>query len=111
MKSLIAELQRQNKKLQQQVNSLQQQVISLQQQIELLKNGRNSNTSSTPSSQDYGRNRQRSLRKKSERKSGGQKGHEGTSLQMKEIPDEIIEHRPDYCNQCGAKLDSNASPK
>lgn len=54
----------------------------------LLKNGRKSKTSSTPPSQDYNY-RSRSLRERSSRKTGGQKGHEGSTLQMKETPDEI----------------------
>ncbi|MBW6481077.1 MAG: IS66 family transposase [Bacteroidales bacterium] len=99
MKTLILELQEQNKKL-------QQQITSLQEQVELLKNGRKSKTSSTPPSHDYSRSNQRSLRKQSNRKTGGQIGHEGTTLHMKEIPDEIVEYRPDYCNQCGAILNS-----
>lgn len=86
------------------INILRQQIVSLQEQIQLLKNGRNSNTSSTPPSQDIGRSNRRSLREKSSRKNGGQQGHKGTTLQMREKPDEIIEHRPNYCRQCGEGL-------
>lgn len=97
---MVVELQQQNQKL-------QEQIISLQEQIQLLKNGRKSNTSSTPPSQDYSRSNQNSLRGKSTRKNGGQQGHEGTTLQMKDIPDDVVEHRPNYCKQCGDALDTN----
>jgi transposase len=76
----------------------------LQEEIQLLKNGRNSKTSSTPPSQDIARNYQKSLRGPSSRKSGGQAGHKGNTLLMTEKPDKIIEYRPDYCKQCGEKL-------
>lgn len=55
-------------------------------EIELLKNGRKSSTSSTPSFQDYTRSNRFNARKKSNRKSGGQKGHEDSSLKMHENP-------------------------
>ena len=86
---------------------MQQEVKLLREQIELLKNGRNSKTSSTPPSQDIGRSNQKNLRNPSTRKPGGQPGHEGSTLAMKEHPDKIIEHRPDYCQLCGEKLDRN----
>lgn len=70
----------------------------------MLKNGRNSNTSSTPSSHDYGRSNKFNLREKSNRKSGGQTGHKGSSLKMSEKPDEIQKYIPKYCKQCGEKF-------
>lgn len=87
-------------------NALKDQIRALQEEIQLLKNGRNSKTSSTPPSQDIGRSNRKSLRESSLRKTGGQPDHEGTNLKMKETPDEIIEYRPDYCNQCGKPLKS-----
>ena len=83
---------------------LQEQIQLLQEEIRLLKNGRNSKTSSTPPSQDISRSNQKSLREPSSRKSGGQPGHTGSTLMMKEKPDKIIEYRPEYCKQCGEKL-------
>lgn len=79
----------------------------LREEIQLLKNGRNSKTSSIPPSHDIGRSNRKSLREPSSRKTGGQPEHEGTNLKMKETPDEIIEHRPDYCKQCGKPLNSD----
>ena len=83
---------------------LQAQVKSLQEEIRLLKNGRKSNTSSTPPSQDFGRSNKKSLREASTRKTGGQPGHDGISLVMKVVPDEVLEYRPTYCRQCGEGL-------
>lgn len=85
---------------------LQAQVKALQEENLLLKNGRKSNTSSTPPSQDFGRSNKKSLRMPSTRKTGGQKGHDGSTLEMNEHPDKIIKHRPDYCQSCGEALDS-----
>lgn len=97
LKALIVEQQ-------QQIQEQREQIVSLQEQIRLLKNGRKSTTSSTPPSQDIGRSNQKSLREKSPRNSGGQPGHEGATLQMKENPDKVKEHRPVYCEQCGEAL-------
>jgi len=79
-------------------------VEALKEQIRLLKNGKNSGTSHTPPSHQIGRSNAKSLREKTDRKTGGQLGHEGTTLQMKEVPDETIDYIPDYCNECGEDL-------
>jgi len=79
-------------------------IKDLQIEIELLKNGRKSGTSSTPSSQDYTRSNSFNSREKSNRKSGGQKGHEGSSLKMNEKPDEVQKYIPRYCKQCGEEF-------
>jgi transposase len=83
-------------------------IKKLQEEILLLKNGRNSNTSSTPSSQDYGAHPKINLREKTDRKPGGQKGHKGRSLKMSENPDEIKKYYPKYCNHCGESFDENS---
>lgn len=84
-------------------------IKELQIQIELLKNGRKSNTSSTPSSHDYTRSNLKNSREKSKRRPGGQKGHKGSSLKMSENPDKIVKHIPNYCRGCGEGLDSALS--
>lgn len=80
----------------------------MQTEIKLLKNGRKSDTSSTPSSQDYGNSNKYNLREKSNRKSGGQIGHKGSSLKMSEKPDEIQKHIPKYCKQCGEEFNTDS---
>ena len=66
---------------------------------------KNSNNSSMPPSRDENRSfKSKSLRKKTGRKPGGQKGHEGTTLEMVSDPNEIIDHAPEYCECCGKDL-------
>jgi len=84
-------------------------IKELQIEIQLLKNGRKSNTSSTPSSQDYTRSNVKNLREKTTRKPGGQVGHKGSSLQMSTSPDEIIKYEPNFCRNCGEELASSLS--
>jgi len=88
------------------IKKLQLEVTDLRTEIQLLKNGRNSRTSSTPSSHDYGRSNKYNSREKSGRKPGGQKGHKGSSLKMSQNPDETIKYFPKYCNQCGEEFSS-----
>jgi transposase len=90
--------------LQEQILALQEQIKLLQEQIRLLKNGHNSNTSSTPPSHDIRRSNQKNLREPSSRKTGGQSGHDGTTLAMTERADKVVEYRPSYCKQCGEEL-------
>lgn len=83
--------------------------IQLLAEIEFLRNGRKSKTSHTPPSQDIGRSNKQSLREKSDKSTGGQQGHEGTTLLMNKNPDEVKEYHPDYCTRCGADLSQAAS--
>ena len=89
------------------IKKLQLEIKDLKTDIQLLKNGRNSRTSSTPSSHDYGRSNNYNSREKTGRKLGGQKGHKGSSLKMSTKPDETIKHFPKYCNQCGEEFSSD----
>lgn len=82
-------------------------IAELQTEIKLLKNGRKSDTSSTPSSQDYSRSNKNNLREKTNRKPGGQQGHKGKSLKMRTKADEIIKYKPVFCGKCGEELDEN----
>ena len=66
------------------------------------KNSRNSSVA--PSKDDNRPLKNQSLRTKSGKKVGGQKGHQGTTLKMAETPDGIINHKPDFCNCCGTDL-------
>lgn len=44
------------------------------------------------------------MREKSEKKSGGQPGHEGNTRMMSDHPDEIEDIQPNYCRECGSEL-------
>lgn len=95
--------------LKKQVAELIKTVEVLQEQIRLLRNGKNSGTSHTPPSHQIGRPNAKSLRVKTDRKTGGQPGHKGITLQIKEVPGETINYIPDYCNGCGKDLQQIAS--
>jgi transposase len=63
-----------------------------------------SNSSKPPSSDGYNKpSKDRSLRKRSGKEPGGQKGHKGHGLKLvlnNNEPDEIIEHKPSCCTDC-----------
>jgi len=48
--------------------------------------------------------RTRSLREKSGRKPGGQKGHKGETLRQAAEPDTTVDHFPATCRRCGSAL-------
>jgi transposase len=97
-----------NKQMKAEIAELKELVARLTEEIALLKNGHNSKTSSTAPSQDIGRSNLISLRGKSGKKPGGQSGHKGHTLLMKEHPDEVIEHGVSCCSGCGRRLEEVA---
>ena len=68
--------------------------------------GLNSSNSGKPPSSDGLKKPPRvsSLRERSGKKPGGQKGHPGETLRRTETPDAIIDHYPPACAACGAAL-------
>lgn len=90
----------------QEIKLLKARIIELEKRIEQYEKPRkNSSNSSTPPSKDENRlPRTNSLREKSDRKVGGQPGHEGKTLEMCDHPDEVIEHRACFCPDCGNDL-------
>jgi transposase len=94
------------------ISELESKVIRLEAIIEKLldKNEdlthrKKSRNSSVPPSKDENRPlKNQSLRIKSGKKVGGQKGHKGTTLKMVENPNQIINHAPEFCNCCGNDL-------
>lgn len=74
---------------------------------------KDSHNSSIPPSQESipakAVRRTQSLRKKSERKTGGQLGHPGSTLETSGSPDFIEEHKSHYCECCGVSLEEAES--
>lgn len=63
---------------------------------------KDSGNSSLPPSHDTGfKSCTKSLRKKSQKLSGVQKGHKGTNLKMVVVADEVISLKSSYCQACG----------
>ena len=88
--------------LQQSVEKQAAEIQSLRDQ--LAKNSGNSGR--PPSSDGLKKPRTQSLRKKTGRRSGGQKGHKGHTLRMVEQPDHTCVHRVSTCPHCAADLQS-----
>ena len=95
------QLKRENQELRERLTVAEAQIKQL---IELL--GQNSHNSSWPSSRDKGRQKPKpkSLRPPTERKAGGQEGHQGHTLEVNPEPDVIEPHRPAQCEHCQAPL-------
>jgi transposase len=69
---------------------------------QLAKNSENSGK--PPSSDGLKKQRTQSLRQKSGRKAGGQKGHSGHTLRMSENPDHVVLHGLESCPECAHDL-------
>ncbi len=82
---------------------LEERVKALENQLS--KNSRNS--SKPPSGDGFGK-RTGSLRTKSERRSGGQADHPGTTLEWRDEVDWVVEHPVEQCCGCGASLEHEA---
>ena len=80
---------------------MQAEIVQLKQQIQTFH--KDSTNSSKPPSSDFPK-RNRSLREKSGKKSGGQVGHMGATRPLTDRPDKIVDCRPDTCQGCGKDL-------
>jgi transposase len=84
---------------------LEKENTFLREKLSKYENPKNSRNSSVPPSKDENRTpKTKSLREQSDRKVGGQKGHEGNTLKMTQTPDEIITYTPDFCGKCGSDI-------
>ena len=81
-------------------------VGKLESRIKVLEDqaSKDSKNSSKPPSGDGFKKRTQSLRTKSGRKSGGQAGHPGSTLEWVEEPDSIEQHQVEVCQGCGSSL-------
>lgn len=95
--------------LESKVLRLELTIETLLDKIDDLTHRKNSRNSSVPPSKDENRpQKNQSLRTKSGKKVGAQKGHKGTTLKMVENPDQIINHTPEFCNCCGNDLNNES---
>jgi len=97
------------KELEKENAELKQIIILLKKEIDTLKaklNMDSSNSSFPPSSDKFKKKdkKQRSLRQKSDKPSGGQVGHKGTTLEKTQTPDFIVELPNNTCINCSHDL-------
>ena len=97
--ALIAALRAENE-------SLKARIAGLERQLAL-----NSSNSGKPPSSDGLKKPARvtSLRERSAKKPGGQRGHKGETLRQVADPDDVVDHYPSACSGCGAGLDPDTS--
>jgi len=97
--ALVAALRAQNA-------SLKARIAELERRLEL-----NSSNSSKPPSSDGLKKpvRVKSLRERSGKRPGGQKGHKGETLRQIADPNEVVHHYPTACSSCGVGLDPETS--
>ncbi len=91
------------------VNELKAENKELKRRLAKYETPKNSSNSSIPPSKDENRPQRRSLREKTGRKPGGQRGRKGNTLKMVPIPDIIKKHTSDYCNCCGRDISEVAA--
>ena len=106
-KVLPAEVEELIGSLRRQIAALQAEVADLRRQL-----GQDSSNSSRPPSSDGLKKKPRipgSLRGRSGKASGGQKGHKGDTLRQVADPDCVIEHTACACGHCGLALDPKSA--
>jgi transposase len=82
-------------------SKLAERIQKLEDQI-----AKNSNNSGKPPSSDGLKKKPKSLRHKSGKKSGGQPGHEGSTLKWVEQPDHLEIHPVEGCPYCHTRLEA-----
>jgi transposase len=93
--------------LQHTINEQAAVIVKLKERISVLENKKNSNNSHIPPTQDQNRpKKNQSLREPTDRKVGGQLGHEGSTLECSKVIDSVVKHSPIKCSNCGNSLEN-----
>lgn len=105
IKQLFSALEERDKMIKTVIPRLEARIKELEAQLAIYQNQKDSSNSHKPPSTDiHAPQRNKSLRKKSNKKPGGQKGHEGNTLLFSDQVDEVIKHIPCQCTKCGKDL-------
>lgn len=94
--ALVERLTESNAAMTETIKELQETIRELQRQL----NQNSPNSSKPPSSDGFNKPKPQSLRQKSGKKQGGQKGHPGAHMSIPHEPDEIQKHLPKRCVSC-----------
>jgi len=88
------------------IRYLEARIVQLETRIHELEDrlSKDSSNSSKPPSSDGLKRKPKSLRKKSNKKPGGQQGRAGKGLTQVSNPDVIVTHTPSSCTGCGSDL-------
>lgn len=89
----------------QKIKSLEEKVALLLELLQKKAVKKDSHNSSLPPSSDLF-TKNKSLRPVSTRPNGGQLGHKGSTLEMSQTPDKIIDLKSDFCSVCGQSLET-----
>jgi transposase len=95
--AVVSVFRRMSETIQQLANRIQ----ALEDRLEMNSN----NSSKPPSSDGYNKPSPKSQRKRHKRKTGGQPGHSGNTLQMVAEPDRIIRYPVRQCRHCRSSLE------
>ena len=110
----IERLKRENQELRDLLQQVVAQLTIAEETIKQLRQqlGQNSHNSNWPSSHDQSRQKAKpkSVRPKTNRKAGGQEGHEGHTLKFQPEPDVVEKHRPTHCQHCQLPLPQDGVP-
>src|SRR6266705_5693073 len=111
--ALLQQLQEQLSRLSEQnaqVEQMREQITGLSEQVKSLRNqiSKDSHNSHLPPSSDRFARKPKNLRKKSEKPSGGQPGHPGSSLHWSSTHDEVVEQQVEQCEVCQHNLQAVA---
>ena len=107
LEALIAVLQAENAELRAIVMAQNVRIAELERQVGL----NSGNSGKPPSSDGLAKKPARvgSLRERSGKRPGGQKGHPGKTLSRTETPDATVDHFPESCSGCGGALTGEAA--